>query len=107
MVCNGTEGGQIAIERAAALTGEFRKTNKNATCQREAHLFGRERIEALLGQTGCMGIRIYHGIDPNTGAKEAILVGVDSAGNDMCSMIMDLSTPCPNTCSTGNQLNGR
>jgi hypothetical protein len=107
MVCDGTEGGQITIERAAALTGEFRKVNRNASCKREGHLFGREKIEALLGQTGCMGIRIYHGIDPNTSSKEVILVGVDSAGNDMTNMILDLSLPCPDRCSNGNALNGR
>lgn len=107
MVCDGTEGGQISIERAAALTGEFRKANKNASCQREAHLFGRDNIEALLGQTGCQGIRVYHGIDPDTHSKEVILVGVDASGNDMTNMILDLSLPCPDRCSNGNPVNGR
>lgn len=103
MAFNGTEGGPITLEAAAAMTACYRKLHPNQT---EAHFFGRENILALLNQTGCMGIRVYYGDKPS-GGKELILVGVDANENDMLELIMDLSKHCPPTCSNGNPLNGR
>lgn len=107
MLFDGTEGGLITLERAATLTAEFRKRNVSNPCQIRAHYFGRNHIANLINQEGCVGTRIYHGVDPDTGAKEVVLVGVDQNGNDMLGMILDLSKPCPNTCSCANPLNNR
>ncbi|MES2556440.1 MAG: hypothetical protein V4604_09840 [Bacteroidota bacterium] len=103
MAFNGTEGGAITLEAAAAMTACYRKLHPNQT---EAHFLGKDNFLALLNQTGCVGIRVYYGDKPN-GAKELIFVGVDANENDMLDLIMDLTTPCPTCCSTGNALNGR
>jgi hypothetical protein len=102
MAFDGNEGGPIFIEDAAAMTAEYRRLNPNAT---KCHFFGKNTIQQLLDQEGCKGIRIYYGISPTTGVRELILVAADSSGNDMTNLIMDLSHPCPNSCSTSNALN--
>jgi hypothetical protein len=102
MAFDGTEGGAITLMQASAMTAQYRTSNPGAT---KAHFFGREAILNLLGQSGCMGIRIYYGINPTTGAKELILVGADAAGNDMTNVVMDMSAPCPKYCSSTNALN--
>lgn len=111
MAFNGTEGGPITLEAAAAMTACYRKLHPNQT---EAHFMGKDNFLALLNQTGCVGIRVYYGDKPS-GGKELIFVGVDADENDMLGLIMDLSRPCPGTgsggsggsCSNGNPLNGR
>lgn len=103
MAFNGTEGGAITLAAAAVMTASYRKLQPNQT---EAHFFGKDNILALLNQTGCVGIRAYHGTNTD-GGKELILVGVDANENDMLELIMDLARPCPTNCSNGNALNGR
>jgi hypothetical protein len=102
MTFDGNEGGPITIGEASAMTAEYRRLNPNAT---RCHFFGKNRIQQLLDQEGCKGIRMYYGINPTTGARELVLVAADSAGNDLTGLIMDLSYPCPNSCSASNSLN--
>lgn len=72
----------------------------------KAHLWPREVFEALLAQPGCVGIRIYHGRGGD-GAKQMIMVAVDSNGADMTSgTIMELAFPCPPWCDTASPLQG-
>jgi hypothetical protein len=101
MAFNGREGGQITLEQGADLTGKYRDENPN---QRIAHFFGKDILEEILAQSGCEGIRMYYGIDEN-GNKELVLVGADSKENDMTEFVVDLSNPCPPTCSKPNPLN--
>lgn len=103
MAFNGTEGGMIEITAAAALTAEHRKSMGGIT---QAHYFGRNNIDNILAQQGCVGVRVYRGIDVK-GDHQLMIVGVDASGDDMLGMIADLSTPCPNSCSSANPLNGR
>jgi hypothetical protein len=102
VVFDGTEGGPITLDQGSAMTKEYRRLNPNATI---AHFFGKQRINALLNQTGCMGIRMYYGVNVVSGEKELILVGVKSDGNDMTQMVMDMSHRCPKDCSAANSLN--
>jgi len=102
MTFDGTEGGPITLAQASGMTAEYRRLNPGAT---KAHFFGRQTILDLLNQSGCMGIRMYYGNNVTTGAKELILVGVTTTGEDMTSLVMDLSCPCPKYCSTPNALN--
>jgi hypothetical protein len=103
MAFNGTEGGPITLEAAAAMTACYRKLHPNQT---EAHFMGKENLLALLNQTGCVGIRVYYGDKPS-GGKELIFVGADAEENDMLGLIMDIAKPCPTHCSNGNPINGR
>jgi hypothetical protein len=102
VVFDGTEGGPITLDQASLMTKEYRRLNPNTTI---AHFFGKEAIGALLDQAGCMGIRIYYGINVVSGEKELILVGVTEDGNDITQMVMDMSHACPKDCSAANSLN--
>jgi hypothetical protein len=102
MTFDGNEGGPISIDVASAMTAEYRRLNPNAT---RAHFFGRKRIEELLKLDNAMGIRMYYGINPTTGAKELVLAAADAAGDDIMTLLMDISKPCPGYPSRNNSLN--
>ena len=102
MAFNGSEGGEITLEVAAAMTKNYRNANRGAT---KAHFFGKDILNDILNQTGCVGIRMYYGIDA-AGLKQLVIVGADANENDMTTGIIgDMSLPCPNLCSTANSLN--
>jgi hypothetical protein len=100
-VFDGTEGDAITLAAASDLTERFRG---NYSSQPKARFFGKDIINQILAQTGCKGIRMYHGVN-SSGLLEIVLVGADANGNDMLNLIADISTPCPSVCSTTNDLN--
>lgn len=99
---DGTEGGAISLPDAAALTKEYRANNPGA---RIGHFFGRDIIEEILNQEGCVGIRIYYGVDSDTGKRELVIVGANEEEDDMLDLIADFSKSCPTNCSSSNDLN--
>lgn len=101
MAFNGTEGGEISINEAKELTTNYREKNPKRTL---AHFYGRDILEKLLEQDGCVGIRVYYGAGEDD-KPELVLVGVESDENDILSLIADTSVPCPNYCSSPNPLN--
>lgn len=102
MAFDGTEGGQIALADAATMTACHRIADPNA---RLGHFMGKDILNQILAQAGCMGIRTYYGLDAR-GKRELLFVGVDSNENDMTSgIVADMSEPCPSKCSTPNPLN--
>jgi hypothetical protein len=102
MAFDGSEGGAIKLSAAAAMTKEYRLRGGSST---HGHFFGRDAFLALLEQSGCVGIRIYYGMNPENGNKELIMVGADCDENDMLDLVMDFSVLCPSSCSTENELN--
>ena len=101
MAFDGTEGGAIPLATASAMTAKYRRDFPNETL---AHFFGKNIIHEVLEQDGCVGARIYYAID-EFGAKQLVMVGVDSDENDILGIVADMTFPCPNTCSTPNPLN--
>ena len=94
MSFNGNEGSPITLADAADLTANYRATISPGN-----------RLLDILNQTGCMGVRIYFGLDKN-GEQELVLVGADSNEQDMeKGVIIDQLTPCPTICSSSNPLN--
>jgi hypothetical protein len=47
-----------------------------------AHFLGKNNIEKILAQPGCVGIRIFQGIN-ESGIRSLILVGVHERGNNI------------------------
>ena len=69
-----------------------------------ARSFGKDNINAILEQKGCVGINIYHGID--NGQKNLILVGTTADEQDMENgLIAEKGLPCPPVCRGDNRLN--
>lgn len=101
MAFDGTEGGAISLAEGAILTKEHRLRNPTAL---KARFFGKDIINQILDQEGCMGIRVYFGQDED-GNRQLVLAGADSDENDLLDLVADTSIPCPNYCSSNNALN--
>ncbi|MDX2361574.1 MAG: hypothetical protein QNK23_12260 [Crocinitomicaceae bacterium] len=101
MAFDGKEGGEITLQTGADLTENYRSNNPGAT---QGHFFGKDILNEILEQTGCMGIRMYYGEDGD-GVKKMVLVGAKANEDDMTDLVADLSLPCPITCGRSNDLN--
>lgn len=101
MAFNGTEGGAITITDGAALTAEHRLKNPTAL---KARFFGKDILNQILAQDGCMGIRFYFGQNED-GVRELVICGADEFEDDILDLVADLSRPCPSDCPTPNALN--
>ena len=104
MAYNGTEGRMITRAEAQQMMSDYRNSPawvaNNGT---EGIMFGRNHVEAILAQPGCVGVRIYYGKEgvlPNDKAQ-LIIVGTDLDGNDMSTgLVLDAGFPCPDVCSS-------
>lgn len=104
MAYDGSEGEQISLTVGAAMTAEYRSQYPNEV---KAHYIGKNIINSIFAQSGCVGIRIYQAVDATIGERQIVVVGVKSDGSDMTSgIIADRSKPCPVTCHDQSPLNG-
>lgn len=102
MSFTGSEDHDIPLATAAEWTKNYRTANPNTVI---AHFFGKDAINTILSQQGCVGIRIYYAVDDN-GVNHLILVGADSSGNDLYQgALAERSLCCPVYCSAANPLN--
>jgi len=103
MAFKGNEGTKVTLSEASGWTAAYRRTIQEG--ERIAHFFGKDKINEILDQEGCMGIRIYHGIDESS-EKILILVGADANEQDMTTgVIVERSVGCPPRCPGKNDLN--
>jgi hypothetical protein len=98
---SGNEGTFYKIADAGALTAAWRSANPGAL---QGQFFGINNINTILKQGGCMGIRVYLGLD-SSGNIQLILCGANAATNDMTSYILNSGVSCPPTCGTADALN--
>lgn len=102
MSFTGDESSAITLAEGGTMTKAYRDANPTAV---KGHFFGKNKINSILNQSGCVGIRVYYGLD-STGAKQLVMVGVDSNQNDQYnSIILDRAVPCPAYCGISNDLN--
>ena len=89
------------------LTESYRRSDNFLKAENNEKLlavsFGREKIDSLLAQDGCEGVRIYFGEEEIKGKKQnrLIIVGMDKKGNDLKKKhhkILDRGWPCPDNC---------
>jgi hypothetical protein len=103
MAFTGKEAEEFPLETAAEWTKNYRKTINPGDVH--AHFFGRDIIQKILDQEGCMGIRIYYALDEN-GKKQLIIVGADTNENDLYNgIIAERAFYCPPYCATNSPLN--
>lgn len=102
MSFDGTEGAVITYSDAHDLTEAFQSNNANHI---KAVFFGKDKIEDILEQTGCEGIRIYYAQD-SSGSPTLVMVGADSNEVDLINGdIVDNGVHCPPLCGPANDLN--
>jgi hypothetical protein len=103
MSFNGNEGAFISLEEGAAMTANYRNTIQ--TGEVIGLYYGKEIIEKILEQPGCVGMRFYFAINQKS-EKTLVLVGTDANQNDIVDgLIGDHAFPCPNVCGNSNSLN--
>jgi len=100
-IITGREGGAIDPHVAASWTKNFRDKRTGETI---SHLFGREIIERILAQEGCVALRFYHAHD-HDGKRHLVISGVNHDGTDQVHHsgsakpilyeVGDQSMPCP------------
>ena len=70
----------ISLDEAKILTQKYKSSVPAGSIR--ANRFGEEALDAILSQTGCVGLRIYYGITASS-APTLVIVGVDSNGGDL------------------------
>ena len=103
MAFDGKEGEQVSLDDAARWTENYRNANSGAI---KAHTFGKTNLNDILNQNGCVGIRIYHGID-DSGVPCLVLVGVTAEQTDLTTgIVLERGVLCPPYCDNNSPLNG-
>jgi hypothetical protein len=102
MAFTGKEAEEFPLDTAAEWTANYRNANPGAV---KAHFIGRDLINKMLEQDGCMGLRIYYALDEK-GNKQLIIVGADKDENDLYNgIIAERTIKCPPYCPKGSPLN--
>jgi hypothetical protein len=102
MSVNQNSGKVITENQAKNFTHIFQQKHPN---EKKAYFVGSNKVEMILEQEGCIGIRIYDGLDSETSEENRVLVGVDTDGEDMVDgIILDELIPCPEKCSKNSSL---
>lgn len=97
MDINTNSGDIITLDEAKQLTHSFQKRYPN---EKKAFFVGKDKLQKILEQDGCIGFRIYNGYNDEESESNRVLVGVDEKGNDMIDgLILDRVIPCPPYCS--------
>src|SRR5690606_1241389 len=71
----GREGAPIDLKTATQWTRNYRRMRPN---ERISHLFGREHLQDLLNQEGCLGIRIYYANSLRLNAWQRFLLAISN-----------------------------
>lgn len=102
MSINNNTGEVITLDEAIDFTHTFQDNNPDEI---KSFFAGINKINRILGQDDCIGIRFYNGTDPVTGQNNLVLVGVDQNGEDITSgVIVEKLITCPNFCPQNSAL---
>jgi hypothetical protein len=77
-ILTGKEGAEWDLDLSASWTKNFRDKHPGEII---SHFFGREILEKILAQDGCVGLRFYNAIDPQ-GKPHLIIAGASADGQD-------------------------
>ena len=105
MAFTGKEGGPVDLETLQKAVGKFKEQNPGSV---ESHFFGKDCINQLLDQPGCVGIRVVYGVGENNepqlflvsvdDSEKSLLPGSSLDGGGSEYLIVDHSRPCPPYC---------
>jgi len=103
MILNSDTGSNITLEEAKNYTHTFQENNQEAI---KSFFVGAKKLQQILSQDGCIGVRIYNGSDTqNYHQANLVLVGVDKNGEDLSEgVIIENLAPCPSNCPQSSPL---
>jgi hypothetical protein len=91
----------VLLAQAAALTKRHRDAKASEV---KSGAFHKDQVLKLLGQAGCVGLRIHYGRHAD-GSPALVLTGIDATDNDLTAEILEEHYPCPPVCGAANPLN--
>lgn len=98
----GHENHSVTLAQAVKFVQNF-KTNPAAPSIKGGFI-GRDALDSLLAQSGCIGVRYYYA-KKDDGSPTLVLVGVGPDGNDLeQGVLLQQIIPCPPWCPSGGQL---
>ncbi|HEU4762849.1 MAG TPA: hypothetical protein VFS74_11060 [Gemmatimonadales bacterium] len=99
----GDEARAITLEEARGLVRRWREGRSALPGDPSCEFFGRDIIDKILAQEGCVGLRIYHGRNAK-GQHALVLLGSDADGNNLADVIAEEGWPCPPVCPVSGGL---
>lgn len=94
----------ITLKEAKDYVNTYRRLYPNAI---KGYFAGANKLNDILGQDGCVGIRFYNGYSEDEKRTNLVAVGVDDQGHDMVEgYIMERMMPCPTHCDPNGGLGG-
>ena len=103
MSFNGNEGTMIDLADGGDWTKNYRlSANYDGV---KSIFYGKTKLQDILGQKGCVGIRIYKAIDAE-GVPVMVLIGTDANENDLLEgYVLERGILCPPNCGGGGTTN--
>jgi len=102
MTTDRNSGEVITLTEAIGFTHSFQENNPDAI---KAFFVGANKLNLILEQENCIGIRIYNGYDDNTDKDNLVLIGVDENGEDIRNgVIVERLLTCPPDCPKSSDL---
>lgn len=96
----GNEGSLVNIDDASSWTADFREAYPE---YKKGYFLGKNKLNDLLNQTDCVGIRIYFAI--KDGELNIVVVGAKANKDDITTNVLDVAVSCPDQCGASNRLN--
>lgn len=102
MATDKNTGEIITLEEAIDFTHSFQTRNPD---ELKSFFVGINKLNLILEQKDCVGLRIYNGYNTETRKNNLVLVGVDEKGEDITNDVIleDLSV-CPPDCPKSSPL---
>lgn len=102
MAIDKNTGEEITLKEAIDFTHAFQTQNPD---ELKSFFVGINKLNLILEQTDCIGLRIYNGVNPQTNKNNLVLVGVDKNGEDMTNgVILEDLFNCPAYCPKSSPL---
>jgi hypothetical protein len=102
MAINPSSGEFITLDEAKSYVFEYRKLFPSSI---KGYFAGIEKLDMILAQDGCIGLRIYNGYSIDESKTNLVILGVDSASQDMTKgLILEKLDPCPSQCDVNSAL---
>ena len=102
MAIDRNTGEVITLNEAVNYAHSFQERQPEAI---KSFFVGTNKLNRIIEQEGCIGVRIYNGYDPVTNKENRVLVGVDASGEDISNgIIVEYLNPCPTDCPKSSPL---
>lgn len=102
MTINKNTAEVITLKEAIDFTHSFQTKNPDVI---KSFFVGINKLNLILEQKDCIGVRIYNGYDTTQNKNNLVLVGVDKKGEDISNgVILEELSACPPDCPKNSPL---